>query len=66
MWKKLMKLVDLGEPTSSLDHIFLQRTQRECKSDEGIIEEYKRSSIHESLLGQLKSYLLGRSLTRKQ
>ena len=37
MWKKLMKLVDLGEPTSSLDHVFLGRTQRECKSDESII-----------------------------
>ena len=23
MWKKLMKLVDLGEPTSFLDHVHL-------------------------------------------
>ena len=31
MWKKLMKLVDLGEPTSFLDRVYLGCTQRECK-----------------------------------
>ena len=39
MWKKLMKLVDLGEPTSFLDHVYLGCTQRECKPNENIIEE---------------------------
>ena len=28
--KKLMKFVDLGEPTSFLDHVYLGCTQREC------------------------------------
>ena len=37
MWKKLMKLVDLGEPTSFLHHVCLGCTQRECKSNESII-----------------------------
>ena len=31
MWKKLMKHVDLEEPTSFLDHVYLGCTQRECK-----------------------------------
>ena len=39
MWKKLMKNVDLDEPTSFLDHVFLGFTQRECKPNEMIIEE---------------------------
>ena len=39
MWKTLMKLVDLGEPTSFLDYVYLGCTQRECKPNETIIEE---------------------------
>ena len=31
MWKKLMKLVDLDEPTSILDHVYLGCTQRDCR-----------------------------------
>ena len=34
MWKKLMKTVDLDEPTSFLDHVYLGCTQRECKPNE--------------------------------
>ena len=30
-WKILMEDVDLGEPTSFLDHVYLGCTQRECK-----------------------------------
>ena len=30
MWKKLMEFVDLDEPTSFLDHVYLGCTQREC------------------------------------
>ena len=40
-WMKWMKLVNLGEPTSFLDHVFLGCTQRECKSNENN-EEYKK------------------------
>ena len=36
-WTKRMKLVDLGEPTSLLDHVYLGCTQRECKSNESFI-----------------------------
>ena len=31
MWKLLNKEVDLGEPTSFLDHVYLGRTQRQCE-----------------------------------
>ena len=40
MWKKLMKLVDLGESTSFRDHLSLGCTQRECKPNETIIDKY--------------------------
>ena len=42
MWKKLMKLVDLGEPTSFLDQVYLGCTQRECKPNETIIDENRK------------------------
>ena len=53
VWKKLMKNVDLDEPTSFLDHVHLGCTQRECKSNENIIEENKKCSSHEFLLKQM-------------
>ena len=37
-----MKLVDHGEPTSFLDHVYLVCTQRECKSNESINEENRK------------------------
>ena len=42
MWKKLMKKVDLDEPTSFLDHVYLGCTQRECKPNEIIIEQFTK------------------------
>ena len=35
MWKVLVKEVDLGEPTSFLDHVHLGCTQRECETSKG-------------------------------
>ena len=55
VWKKLMKLVDLGEPTSFLDHVYLGCTQRECKPNETVLEEHRKCSNHKFLLEQLKS-----------
>ena len=56
-----MKLVDLGEPTSFLDRVSLGRTQRECKSNENIIEENEkmfesRISATEKLPGREKPH----------
>ena len=41
MWTTLMKLVDLGEPPSFLDHVHLGCTQRECKVNENDIDQYR-------------------------
>ena len=48
MWKKLMKDVDMEEPTSFLDHVYLGCTQRACKPNEKIIGQYNK--MFESLL----------------
>ena len=57
-----MKLVDLGERTTFLDHVYLGCTQRECKSNESIIEEYRKmfesrisAGATEQMLGWEKS-----------
>ena len=42
MWKKWMKFVGLGEPTSFLDHVYWRCTQRECKSNDALIEQYTK------------------------
>ena len=38
MWKVLNKEVDLGEPTSFLDHVYLGCTQRQCQSSKDIVD----------------------------
>ena len=42
MWKKLMKDVDIEEPTSFLDHVYLGCTQRGCKPNEKIIGQHDK------------------------
>ena len=37
MWKVLNKEVDLGEPTSFLDHVYLGCTQRQCEISKDIV-----------------------------
>ena len=41
MWKLLNKEVDLGEPTSFLDHVFLGCTQRQCEISKDIVDNYR-------------------------
>ena len=36
-----MKDVDLGEPTSFLDHVYLDCTQRECQINKDIVDNYR-------------------------
>ena len=38
MWKVLNKEVDLGEPKSFLDHVFLGCTQRQCEISKDIVD----------------------------
>ena len=42
----LMKGVDVGEPTSFLDHVYVGCTQRECQISKDIVDNYK--SLFES------------------
>ena len=41
MWKVLMKGVDLGEPTSFLDHVYLGCAQRECETSKDVVDNYR-------------------------
>ena len=41
MWKVLNKEVDLGEPTSFLDHVCLGCTQRQCEVSHDIVDNYR-------------------------
>ena len=41
MWKVLSKDVDLGEPTSFLDHVYLGCTQRQCQISKNIVDNYR-------------------------
>ena len=41
MWKVLMTEVDLGEPTSFLDHVYLGCTQRQCETSKDIVDIYR-------------------------
>ena len=41
MWKVLNKQVDLGEPTSSLDHVYLECTQMQCETRKDIVDNYR-------------------------
>ena len=40
MWKVLNKIIDLGEPTSSVDHEYLGCTQRQCERIKDIVDNY--------------------------
>ena len=48
MWKVLNKEVDLGEPTSFLDHEDLGCTQRQCETSKDIVDNYR--TMFESLI----------------
>ena len=41
MWKVLNKGVNLGEPTSFLDYVYLGCTQRQCEMSKDIVDNYR-------------------------
>ena len=41
MWKVLNKEVDLGEPTSFLDHVYLGCFQRQCEISKDVVDYYR-------------------------
>ena len=61
-WKK----VDLDEPSSFLDHVYLGCIQRECKPNESIFGEYKKMSESRiAALSNWKNCQGGKNLTEK-
>ena len=42
MWKVFMKEVDLGEPTSFLDHVYLGCTQGECQTSKDVVDNFRK------------------------
>ena len=57
MWKLLIKEVDLGEPTSFLDHVYLGCTQRQCAiSTEILWTIAEPCSNREFPRGELKNF----------
>ena len=61
MWKKLMKFVDPGEPTSFLDHASLGCIQLECKPSE-FFSWREQKDVRITLLEQLRNRLGGRTV----
>ena len=66
MWKVPVKEVDLGEPTSFKDHVYLGRTQRGCETSKDIVDKYINIKCWnpESLQGQKKNYLFQGNLAQ--
>ena len=48
MWKVLMEEVELGEPTSFLDHVYLGCTRRQCEISKDIVDNYR--TMFESMI----------------
>ena len=53
MWKVLNKEVDLTEPTSFLDHVYLGCTQRQCKD---MVANYRAMFESRISAGELKNF----------
>ena len=56
MWKVLNKEVDLGEPTSFLDHVYLGCTQRQCEVSQDIVDNYRTMFESRISAGELENY----------
>ena len=56
MWKGLNKGVDLGEPTSFLDHVYLGCTQRNVKYAKVLLTIAEPCLNHEFARSELKNY----------
>ena len=56
MWKLLNKEVDVGEPTSCLDHVYLGCTQRQCEINTDIVDNYRAKFESRISAGEQKSF----------
>ena len=55
MWKLLNKEVDLGEPTSFLDHVYLGCTPRLCEINKDIVDNDRAMFESRISAGEMKS-----------
>ena len=56
MWKLLNREVDLGEPTSFLDHVYLGCTQRQCQTSKDTVDNYRTMFESRISAGEQKNY----------
>ena len=56
MWKLLNKEVDLGEPTSFLDHVYLGCIQRQCQISKDIVDNYRTMFESRISAGEQRNY----------
>ena len=61
MWKLLNKEVDLGEPTSFLDHVYLGCTQRQCQKAKILLTITEPCSNREFPRREQKTTILSKS-----
>ena len=54
MWKVLNKEVDLGEPTTFLDHVYLGCTQRQCAISKDIVDNYRTMFESRFFAGEIR------------
>ena len=57
-----MKDIDLGEPTSFLDHVYLGYTQRESQISKDIVDSYRHMFESKISAGATENYLIQRKL----
>ena len=58
MWKVLNKEVDLGEPTSFLDHVFLDCTQRQCEISNDTVDNHRTMFESRISAGEVENHSL--------
>ena len=59
-----MKDLDLGEPTSFFDHVYLGCTQRECDTSKDIVDNYRSMFDSRVSAAALEKYQVQGNLTR--
>ena len=57
-WKTFMEDVDLGEPSSFPDHVYLGCTQRECQISKDIVANYREMFESRISAGGKEKYLM--------
>ena len=56
IWKVFNKEVDLGEPTSFLDHVYLGCPQRQCEISQNIVDNYRTMFESRISAGEQKNF----------